>query len=91
MIMKLRPRLCLEQGQCIQPLPLDNFGNIINNKPVHPKGNQPWVVIGRTDGEVEAPIFWPPDANSRLIGKDPDAGKDWGQEEKGITEDKMVG
>ena len=90
MIMKLRQRLCLEQGQCIQPLPLDNFGNIINNKPVHPKGNQPWVVIGGTDGEAEAPIFWPPCVNSRLIGKDPDAGKEWGQEEKGTTEDEIV-
>ena len=59
-------------------------------KPVNPKGNQPWIVIGRTDAEAEAPILWPPDGKSRLIGKDPDAGKDWGQEEKGPTEDKMV-
>ena len=58
-------------------------------KPVHPKGNQPWIFIGRTD--AEAPILWPPDMKSWLIGKDPDAGKDWGQEEKGMTEDKMVG
>ena len=60
-------------------------------KPVNPKGNQPWIVIVRTDAEVEAPILWPPDAKSQLIGKDPDAGKDWGQEEKGTTEDEMVG
>ena len=60
-------------------------------KPVHPKGNPPWIVIGRTDAEAKAPIPWPPDAKSRLIGKDPDAGKDWGQEEKGTTEDEMVG
>ena len=60
-------------------------------KPVHPKGNQPWIFIGRTDVEAEAPIVWPPDAKSQLIGKDPDAGEDWGQEEKGTTEDEMVG
>ena len=58
-------------------------------KPVNPKGNQPWIFFGRTD--AEAPILWPPDAKSWLIGKDPDAGKDWGQEEKGMTEDEMVG
>ena len=56
-----------------------------------PKGNQLWIIIGRTDIEAEAPILWPPDAKSRFIGKDPDTGKDWGQEEKGATEDKMVG
>ena len=58
---------------------------------VNPKGNQSWVFIGRTDVEAEAPIFWPPDAKSWLIWKDPDVGKDWRQEEKGTTEDKMVG
>ena len=57
-------------------------------KPVNPKGNQPWIFIGRTD--AEAPILQPPDAKSRLIGKDPDAGKDWGQEKR-ATEDEMVG
>ena len=61
------------------------------SKPVHPKGDQSWVFIGRTDAEAETPILWPPDAKSWLIGKDPDAGKDWGQEEKGMTEDEMVG
>ena len=60
-------------------------------KSVNPKGNQPWMFTGRTDTDAEAPIFWPPDAKSWLIGKDPDAGKDWGQEEKGMTEDKVVG
>ena len=60
-------------------------------KPVNPKGNQPQIFIGRTDPEAEAPILWPHDAKSWLIGKDPDAGKDWGQEAKGITEDEMVG
>ena len=58
-------------------------------KPTSPKGNQPWMFIGRTD--AEAPILWPPDVKSQLIGKDPDAGKDWGQEEKGLTEDEVVG
>ena len=58
-------------------------------KPVNPKGNQPWIFIGRTD--AEAPILWPPDVNSWLIGKYPDAGKDWRQKEKRVTEDEMVG
>ena len=60
-------------------------------QPVHPKGDQSWVFIGRTDVEAETPLLWPPDVKSWLIGKNPDAGKDWGQEEKGMTEDKMVG
>ena len=60
-------------------------------KPVNPKGNQSWTFTGRTDAEVEAPTFWPPDVKSQLTGKDPDAGKNWGQEEKGMTEDEMVG
>ena len=57
---------------------------------VNPKGNQPWIFIGRIYAKAEAPIFWPPDMKSQLIGKDPDAGKDWGQEEKGTTEDEMA-
>ena len=60
-------------------------------QPVHPKGDQSWVFIGRTDVEAETPILWPRDAKSWLIGKDPDAGKDWGQEEKGTTGDEMTG
>ena len=60
-------------------------------QPVHPKGDQSWVFIGRIDVEAETPILWPPDAKSWLIWKDPDAGKDWGQEKKGTTEDEMVG
>ena len=60
-------------------------------KPVNPNENQPWIFIGRTDAEAEAPILCPSDARSRLIGKDPDAGKDWSQEEKGMTKDEMVG
>ena len=61
------------------------------SKPVNPKRNQSWIFIGRTDAETETPALWPPDAQSQLIGKDPDVGKDWGQEEKGTTEDEMVG
>ena len=57
-------------------------------QPVHPKGNQPWIFIGRTD--TEAPVLWPPDAKSQLIGEDLDAGKDWRQEDKGATEDEIV-
>jgi len=59
-------------------------------KLVSPKGNQPWIFIGRTDAEAEAPKVWPPDAKSWLTGKDPDTGKDWGQEDKEETEDEMV-
>ena len=64
---------------------------LLEIQPVYPKGNQSWIFIGRTDVEAETPILWPPDAKSWFIGKYPDAGKDWGQEEKGTTEDKMVG
>ena len=60
-------------------------------QPVHPKGDQSWVFTGRTDAEAETPILWPSDAKNWLTGKDPDAGKDWGQEEKGVTEDEMAG
>ena len=70
----------------LQPSPL---GKKI--QPVHPKGDQSWVFNGRTDVEAETPVLWPPDGKSWLIWKDPDVGKDWGQEEKGATEDEMVG
>ena len=60
-------------------------------KPDHPRGNQSWIFIRRTDAEAETPILWPPDVKNWLIGKDPDAGKDWRQEEKGTREDEMVG
>ena len=59
----------------------------LDRKPVNPKGNQPWIFMGKT--EAEAPILWPPDAKSLLVGKEHDAGKDWGQEENGVTEDEM--
>ena len=60
-------------------------------KPVNPKGKKPWILIGRTDAETEAPIFWSSDANSQLTGKVPDTGKDWGQKEKRASEDEMAG
>ena len=60
-------------------------------QPVHPKGNQSWIFIGRTDVEAETLILWPPYVKNWLLGKDPDAEKDWGQEEKEATEDEMVG
>ena len=59
--------------------------------PVHSEGDQPWDFFGRNDAKAETPVFWPPDAKSWLIGKDSDAGRDWGQEEKGMTEDEMAG
>ena len=60
-------------------------------KPIHPKGDQSWLFIGRTDVEAETLVLWPPHAKSWLIGKDPDAGRDWGQEEMGMTEDETAG
>ena len=60
-------------------------------QPVHSKGNQSWIFTGRTDAEAEASILWPPDVKNRLVGKDPEAGKDWRREEKGTTEDEMIG
>ena len=70
---------------------LENHLDCTEIKLVNPKGNQSWIFIGRTDAEAETPILWPPDAKNWFIGKDPDAGKDWGQEENGTTEDEMVG
>ena len=70
------------------------LGSSLNCQEIQPvilKGDQSWVFIGRTDAEAETPILWPPDAKNWLIWKDPDAGKDWGQEEKGMTEDVIVG
>ena len=83
------------QIQCSWTVVLEKtFKNLLDSKeikPVNPRGNQPWILIGRTDAEAEAPILWPPDEKSWFTGKDPDAGKDWGQEEKGTTEDEMAG
>ena len=63
----------------------------LDSKEINPKENKSWIFIERIDAEPEAPRLWPPDANNWFIGKDPDAGKDWGQMEKGMTEDEMVG
>ena len=68
---------------------LENLLDSKEIKPVNPKGYQPWLFIGRTDAEAEAPILWPPDAKSQLTEKDLDVGKDWGQE-KGTTDDEMI-
>ena len=71
--------------------PLESSLHWKDIQPVHPKGNQSRIFIGRTDAEAEIPVLWPPHAKSQLIGKDSDAGRDWGQEEKGTTEDEMAG
>ena len=80
---------------CFQTVVLEKtLESPLNSKeiqPFHPKENQPWIFVGRTDIEAATPILWPPDAKNWLVGKDPDAGKDWGQEEKGTTEDERVG
>ena len=80
---------------CFQTVVLENTlespSDCRKIKPVSPKGNQPWIFIRRTDAEVEAPKLWPPGVNSRLIGKHPDAGKEWKLEDKAATEDDMVG
>ena len=80
---------------CFWTVMLENtLESPLNSKqiqPVHPKGNQSWIFIGRTEAEAETPILWPPDWKNWLIWKDPNAGKDWRREEKGTTEDEMVG
>ena len=90
----------IEKAECQR---IDGFWTVVLGKtldspldckeiqPVHPKGNQFWIFIGRTDAEAETSMLWPPDVKNWLIWKDPDAGKDWGWEEKGMTEDEMVG
>ena len=82
------------KNRCFWTVVLEKRESLLDCKeiqPVHPKGDQSWVFIGRTDFEAETPILWPPHAKSWLIGKDPEAGRDWGQEEKGMTEDEMAG
>ena len=80
---------------CLQTLILEKtLESLLDSKeikPVNPKGNQAWLFIRRTDAEADAPIIWPPDVKNQLIGKEPDAGKDWRQEENGMIEDEMVG
>ena len=82
---------CTLKNWCFWTVVLSSPLDCKEIKPVNPKGNQPWRFIGRIDAETEAPIIWPPDARSQLIGKDPNAGKDWGQKEKEMTMDEMVG
>ena len=77
----------VQKNWCFWTVVLEDCKEI---QPVHSKGNQSWVYIGRTDVEAETPIFWPPDVKNWLIWKEPDVGKDWRQEEKGTTEDEMV-
>ena len=82
------------KNRCFQTVELEKILESPLNrkiKPVNSKGNQPWIFIGRNDAEAEVPILWPPDVKSWFIGKYPDAGQDWKQEEKGTTEDEMVG
>ena len=74
----------------LQEKTLENPLDSKEMKPVNPKGNQPWIFIGKTVGEAEASKLWLPDVNSWLIGEDPDAGKDWRQKEKGVVEDETV-
>ena len=84
----------MQKNRCFWAVVLGDKESPLNYKetePINPKENQPWIFIRRTDDEAETLILWPPDAKSRLIRKDPDAGKDWRQEEKGKTEDEMVG
>ena len=87
---KINPKYSLEE--LILKLKLQFFGHLIwKAKSVHSKGNQSWILTGRTDAKAEDPILWPPDAKNWLIGKGPDAGKDWREEEKGVTENEMIG
>ena len=83
------------KNQCFWPVMLEKtLDSLLDGKeiqPDNPKGNQSWIFIGRIDAEAETLILWPPDVKYWLIGKDPDAGKDWRQEKKGMTEDEMVG
>ena len=76
---------------CVLEMTLESPLDCKEIQQVHPKGDQSWMFTGRTDAEVETPILWPPNVKSWLIWKDPDAGKDWGQEERGMTEDEIVG
>ena len=84
----------IKKAECQRIAAFETLESPLDSKemqPVHPKGNQSWIFIGRTDAEAETPIFWPTDVKNWLIGKDADAGKDWKREEKGMTEDEMAG
>ena len=91
MVVRIRASLKSQQLQYVDFLPVALFIPGEEIKPVRPKGNQSSIFIGRIDAEVETPVIWPPDEKNWLIEKDLDAGKDWGQEVKGVTEDEMVG
>ena len=83
----------LSNAEAVGLIPGVGIKSLLDSKeiqPVHPKGNQSWVFVARTDAEAETPILWIPDAKSWLIRKDPDAGKDWRQEENGMTEDSVL-
>ena len=86
---------CVLKNWCLQTVVLEKtLESLLDRKeiqPINPKRNQAWIFIERTDAEAEAPILWPPDVKNCLIWREPDAGKDWRQEEKGTTEDEMVG
>ena len=86
---------CVLKNWCLQTVVLEKtLESLLDRKeiqPINPKRNQAWIFIGRTDAEAEAPILWPPDVKNCLIWREPDARKDWRQEEKGTTEDEMVG
>ena len=88
---RLRAEELILLNCCVWEHTWESLGLQGDQTPVNPEGNQPWIFIGRTDAEAEAPILWPPDAKNWLIGKDPDAGKDWRRKEKGMTEDEIVG
>ena len=85
------PFVLLSSTKVVLEKTLESLLNCKEIQPVHPKGNQSWIFIGRTDAEAETSILWPPDMKNWLIRVDPDAGKDWRQDEKGTTEDEMVG
>ena len=80
----------MDASELVLEKTLESPLDCVEIQPVHPKGNQSWIFIGSTDAEVETPILWPPDGKNWLIGKYPDAGKDWRQEQKGMIEDKIL-
>ena len=83
--------ICVKKTTVVLEKTLASLMDCKEIQPVNPKGNQSWIFIGKTDAEAETPILWPPDAKNWLLGKDPDAAKEWRQEEKGTTEDEIVG
>ena len=88
---KVGLKLNIQKTKIMASVPIESLLDCKEIQPVHPKGDQSWVFIGRTDAEAETPILGPPDVKNCLFGKDPDAGKDLRREEKGATEDEMIG